>query len=65
MIYEDDDVGIPIVANPSSTPRLLSCKSTDLAPTKKIVEFYGWTLTEQGTPGNGAKFIITIPTKQP
>jgi hypothetical protein len=65
---QGDGVGIPI-ENKSFlyTEGFSTAKSTGLGLplTKKIVEFYGWTLTEQGTPGNGAKFIITIPTKQP
>ena len=27
-----------------------------------MVEVYGWTITEEGEPANGAKFVITIPS---
>jgi len=30
---------------------------------KDILEVYGWTITEEGKPGDGAKFVITIPSK--
>jgi signal transduction histidine kinase len=68
LIYEDDGVGIPDENKPRLyTEGFSTAQSTGLGLplTKKIVEFYGWTITEQGTPGNGAKFVITIPTKQP
>ena len=28
---------------------------------KKIMDVYGWILTEEGEPGKGAKFIIRLP----
>jgi signal transduction histidine kinase len=30
---------------------------------KKIVEVYGWTIQETGTPGKGARFTMVIPEK--
>ena len=29
--------------------------------TKKMMDVYGWQIQEDGTPGIGAKFTITIP----
>jgi hypothetical protein len=26
-----------------------------------MVAVYGWTITEEGEPGKGVKFVITIP----
>jgi PAS domain S-box-containing protein len=31
----------------------------------KMVEVYGWTIQETGTPGEGAHFIITMPKTNP
>jgi signal transduction histidine kinase len=28
-----------------------------------MMDVYGWTITEEGEPGKGAKFVITIPHK--
>ncbi|MGD0645786.1 MAG: hypothetical protein ABSA75_12850 [Candidatus Bathyarchaeia archaeon] len=27
----------------------------------KMMDVYGWAITEEGEPGKGAKFTITIP----
>jgi signal transduction histidine kinase len=27
---------------------------------KKMMDVYGWTITEEGEPGKGVKFVITI-----
>jgi signal transduction histidine kinase len=29
--------------------------------TKKMIDVYGWNITEEGEPGKGVKFVITIP----
>jgi signal transduction histidine kinase len=26
-----------------------------------MIEVYGWSIVEEGEPGKGAKFVITIP----
>jgi signal transduction histidine kinase len=31
----------------------------------KMMEVYGWTMQETGTPGEGAHFIITMPKTNP
>ncbi|MGD0510951.1 MAG: ATP-binding protein, partial [Candidatus Micrarchaeaceae archaeon] len=31
---------------------------------KKMMDVYGWTITEEGEPGQGAKFIIKIPGRE-
>jgi signal transduction histidine kinase len=30
---------------------------------KKMLDVYGWTITEEGEPGKGAKFIIRLPPR--
>lgn len=64
LFYEDDGVGIP-AANRSKIfeEGFSTSKSTGLGLhlIKKIVEVYGWSITEQGKEGKGAKFVIAIP----
>ena len=36
-----------------------------LAICRKIAERHGGSITAESTPGRGAKFIVTLPTKQP
>jgi signal transduction histidine kinase len=64
LFYEDDGVGIP----EDNKQKLFhegftTGKSTGLGLflIKKMVEVYGWTITEEGETGKGAKFVITIP----
>jgi PAS domain S-box-containing protein len=64
LIYEDDGIGI------SADNKLKLFKSGystgnssgyGLFLIKKMMEVYGWTIQENGEPGKGAKFTITIP----
>jgi PAS domain S-box-containing protein len=64
LFYEDDGVGIL----EGNKPKLFhegftTGKSTGLGLflIKKMVEVYGWTITEEGEQGKGAKFTLTIP----
>ncbi len=64
LFYEDNGVGV----SEADKPKLFhegftTGKSTGLGLflIKKMVEVYGWTITEEGEPGKGAKFVITIP----
>ncbi len=64
LFYEDDGVGIP-EANKS---KLFDVGFTTgkgnglgLYLIKKMMNVYGWTITEKGETGKGAKFTITIP----
>ncbi len=64
LIYEDDGVGIPLENKPSLFNEGFSTGGSTgfgLFFTKKMIDVYGWTITEEGEPGKGAKFIITIP----
>lgn len=64
LFYEDDGVGIPIDSKPKLFSEGFSTgESTGLGLflVKKMIEVYGWTITETGEPGKGAKFVITIP----
>jgi signal transduction histidine kinase len=64
LFYEDNGVGIPEADKPKLFHEGFSTgKSTGLGLflIKKMVEVYGWTISEEGEPGKGAKFNITIP----
>jgi two-component system, chemotaxis family, CheB/CheR fusion protein len=62
LIYEDDGVGISF----EDKMRLFEQgygKGTGLGLflIKRSCYFYGWTISENGEPGKGARFIIEIP----
>jgi signal transduction histidine kinase len=64
LFYEDNGVGISEADKPKLFHEGFSTgKSTGLGLflIKKMVEVYGWTISEEGEPGKGAKFTITIP----
>lgn len=65
LIYEDDGVGI----SAENKPKLFSegfstgCSTGfGLFLIKKMIDVYGWTISEKGAPGKGVKFLMTIPT---
>lgn len=66
LFYEDDGVGIP---DDSKTKLFGEGFTTGggtglgLAMLRKILQVYGWSIKETGTPGNGARFEITIPAQ--
>jgi len=66
LIFEDDGLGI------SSENKLKLFKegfSTGASTgfglflIKKMIDVYGWTITEEGEPGKGVKFKLTIPNR--
>jgi len=63
LYYEDNGIGIPI----ENKERIFSEGFTTggsglgLKLVKKMIEAYGWTIEENGVPGKGARFKITIP----
>jgi signal transduction histidine kinase len=64
LIYEDDGVGIPFEDKQQLFKQGFSTGGSTgfgLFLVKKMIEVYGWTVNEEGKPGEGAKFIITIP----
>jgi PAS domain S-box-containing protein len=64
LFYEDNGVGVPY-ANKSKLFEVgfTTGNGTGLGLylVKKMMEVYGWTIAEEGEPGKGAKFVITIP----
>jgi PAS domain S-box-containing protein len=64
LIYEDDGVGVPLENKSSLFKEGFSTGGSTgfgLFLTKKMVDVYGWKIEENGEPGKGAKFTITIP----
>jgi signal transduction histidine kinase len=64
LIYEDNGVGVSKV----NKQRLFTEGFTTgngsglgLMLVKKIVEAYGWAIAEEGQPGVGVKFVMSIP----
>jgi signal transduction histidine kinase len=64
LIYEDNGVGI----SAENKKKLFSIGFSTGGSTgfglffiKKMVDVYGWTITEGGEPCKGAKFVMTIP----
>ena len=64
LFYEDNGVGIP-EANKQKlfTEGFTTGKSKGLGLflIKKMVEVYGWKISEEGEPSKGARFAISIP----
>ena len=64
LLYEDDGMGIPEVNKPQIFGNGFTTgkgSGVGLKLIKKLVEVYGWTITEEGEPEKEAKFIIIIP----
>lgn len=63
LIYQDNGAGIPL----DNKDKIFSQGFTTggsgvgLKLVKRMIEVYGWTINEEGEPGKGAKFVITIP----
>ena len=68
FIYEDDGVGVPLENKKLLFKEGFSTGGSTgygLFLTKKMVDVYGWQIEENGEPGKGAKFTITIPKFNP
>jgi len=68
MIYEDNGVGIPHAAKPKLFDEGYTTgkgSGYGLYLVKRMVEVYGWTIQEAGTPDKGAQFTVTIPKINP
>ncbi|MGD6808684.1 MAG: response regulator [Candidatus Bathyarchaeia archaeon] len=64
LTYEDDGVGISSENKMHLFKQGFSTGNSTgfgLFLSKKMLEVYGWTITEAGEPGKGAKFVINIP----
>ena len=64
LIYEDDGIGVPMENKANLFKEGFSTGGSTgfgLFLIKKMIEVYGWSIQENGQPGKGAKFTITIP----
>lgn len=68
LLYEDDGVGIPKAIKPKIFAESFTTDKGfgyGLHLVKRMLEVYGWTIEEEGKPGKGVKFVITIPKTNP
>ena len=63
LIYEDNGVGVKEDYKSKIFTEGFTTAGSGLGLklVKKMVESYGWAIVEEGAPGKGAKFTITIP----
>jgi signal transduction histidine kinase len=64
LFYEDNGVGVPEANKAKLFDKGFTTgkgSGLGLYLIKKMMDVYGWTITEEGEPGKGAKFTITIP----
>jgi PAS domain S-box-containing protein len=64
LVYEDNGVGISEANKLKLFDKGFSTgkgSGLGLYLVKKMMNVYGWTITEDGKPDKGAKFVITIP----
>ena len=64
LIYEDDGVGVPSGNKEKLFKQGFSTGGSTgfgLFFSKKMIDVYGWNIFEEGEPGKGAKFVISIP----
>jgi PAS domain S-box-containing protein len=64
LIYEDDGVGISVENKRKLFTEGFSTGGSTgfgLFFIKKMMDIYGWTITEEGEAGKGVKFVMLIP----
>jgi len=64
LVYEDDGVGVSLENKTYLFKEGFTTGGSTgfgLFLTKKMMDVYGWQIQENGTPGEGAKFNISIP----
>jgi signal transduction histidine kinase len=64
LTYEDDGIGISAENKLKLFSEGFSTGGSTgfgLFLTKKMIDIYGWNITEVGEPGKGVRFVITIP----
>jgi PAS domain S-box-containing protein len=67
LIYEDDGTGIALENKAFLFKQGFSTGGSTgfgLFLSRKILDFYGWTIAEVGEPGKGVKFVINIPNEK-
>jgi signal transduction histidine kinase len=68
LIYEDDGVGVPVDNKLKLFKIGFSTGGSSgygLYLIRRMIDVYGWVIEENGEPGMGAKFTITIPKSNP
>ncbi len=67
LVYEDNGVGISAENKPKLFIEGFSTGGSTgfgLFLIKKMTAVYGWTITEEGEPGKGVKFVIRLPAQK-
>ena len=66
VIYEDNGAGIPHENKKKIFTEGFTTGGSGLGLklVKKMIDVYGWTIKEDGKPGEGARFVMTIPRDQ-
>jgi signal transduction histidine kinase len=62
LVYEDDGIGISAENKKNLFTEGLST-GFGLFLIKKMMGVYGWSISEEGEPGKGVKFVIHLPAK--
>jgi len=66
LTYQDDGIGISVENKVKLFTEGFSTGNgtgLGLAIIRKILQVYGWSITEVGVPGTGVQFEITIPNE--
>jgi PAS domain S-box-containing protein len=64
LFYEDNGIGILDANKPKLFLETFSTgqgSGLGLKLIRRLVDFYGWNITEEGKPGKGVKIVISIP----
>jgi PAS domain S-box-containing protein len=67
ITYQDNGIGIPETLKTKIFQEGFTTADSSgygLYLIQRILQGYGWTIKEEGTPNQGAKFIISIPNQQ-
>jgi PAS domain S-box-containing protein len=67
LFYEDDGVGITFENKKNLFKEGFSTGGSTgfgLFLINKMIQVYGWAITEVGIPGEGVKFVISVPPKK-
>ncbi|HUS77637.1 MAG TPA: response regulator [Patescibacteria group bacterium] len=61
IVYEDDGVGLRPENRRYFNGPIDEMSAHGMTLIKKVIESYGWTMTEEGRTGEGARFVMTQP----
>jgi PAS domain S-box-containing protein len=62
IVYEDDGVGMSPEQRRRFNGAIDEMSAHGLTLIKRVIESYGWTMTEEGRKGEGSRFVMTRPS---